>query len=234
MSDRESMSDTHDYGADAAAYVLGALDPVEVETFEHHLEGCAECRDDVTALQQVATALPMAAPQHRAPKSLRRRVLAAVQEEAKPIASEQPHARAGVGRPSWLRRGVALAGACAAIALAVFAGLDLSTGSHTRVIQAHVSGISGSASLHLSGGRGQLIVHHLSPPPPGHIYEMWLKRPRHAPAPTSVLFSVTSSGAGEIGLPSRLRGVTQILVTPEPDGGSRVPTHAPVIVAPLT
>ena len=63
---------------------------------------------------------------------------------------------------------------------------------------------------------------------------MWLKRPRHAPAPTSVLFSVTSSGEGEIGLPSRLRGVTQILVTPEPDGGSRVPTHSPVIVAPLT
>jgi hypothetical protein len=28
--------------------------------------------------------------------------------------------------------------------------------------------------------------------------------------------------------------VTQILVTPEPDGGSRVPTHTPVIVAPLT
>jgi anti-sigma-K factor RskA len=198
------------------------------------LEGCAECRDEVTALQQVATALPMAAPHHRAPKSLRRRVLAAVQEEAKPIASEQSQVRAGAGRPSWLWRGAALAGACAVIALAVLVGLDLSSGSQTRVIQAHVSGISGSASLHLSGGHGQLIVHHLSPPPPGHIYEMWLKRPRHAPAPTKVLFSVTSSGEGEIGLPPQLRGVTQILVTPEPDGGSRVPTHTPVIVAPLT
>lgn len=234
MSDRESMSDTHDYGGDAAAYVLGALDPGEVETFERHLEGCTECRDEVIALQQVATALPMAAPQHPAPKSLRRRVLAAVQEEAKPITSEQAHARAGRGRRSWLWRGVVAGGVCAVIALAVLVGLDLSTGSHTRVIQAHVSGISGTASLHLSGGRGQLIVHHLSPPPPGHIYEMWLKRPRHAPAPTSVLFSVTSSGEGEIGLPPRLRGVTQILVTPEPDGGSRVPTHSPVIVAPLT
>ncbi len=234
MSDRESVSHTHDYGEDAAAYVLGALDPVEVETFERHLEGCTECRDEVTALTQVATALPMAAPQHRAPKSLRRRVLAAVQEEAKPITSEQPQTRAVQGRPSRFWRGALLAGACAVIALAVLVGLDLSTGSHTRVIQAHVSGISGSASLHLSGLRGQLIVHHLSPPPPGHIYEMWLKRPRRAPAPTNVLFSVTSSGEGEIGLPTRLRGVTQILVTPEPDGGSRVPTHAPVIVAPLT
>lgn len=234
MSDRENMSDSHDYGGDVAAYVLGALDPIEVETFERHLEDCPECRDEVTTLQQVATALPMAAPQQRAPKSLRRRVLAAVQEEAKPIASQQPQVRTGIGRPNWLWGGVVLAGACAAIALAVLVGVDLSTGTHTRVIQAQVSGISGSASLHLSGGRGQLIVHHLSPPPPGHIYEMWLKRPRRAPAPTSVLFSVTSSGEGEIGLPPRLRGVTQILVTPEPDGGSRVPTHTPVIVASLT
>lgn len=234
MSDRESMSGTHDYGGDAAAYVLGALDPVEVEPFERHLEGCTECRDEVTALQQVATALPMAAPQRPAPKSLRRRVLAAVQEDAKPIASDQAPARAGLGGRSWLWRGVVVGGACAVIALAVIVGLDLSTGSHTRVIHAQVSGISGTASVQLSGGRGQLIVHHLSPPPPGHIYEMWLKRPHHAPAPTSVLFSVTSSGEGEVGLPPRLRGVTQILVTPEPDGGSRVPTHAPVIVAPLS
>jgi anti-sigma-K factor RskA len=232
MSDRESMSNPHDYGGDAAAYVLGALDPVEVETFEHHLEGCDLCRDEVTVLEQVATALPMGVPQYRAPKSLRRRVLAVVQEEAKPVASERSRAR--VREPNWLWRGVVLAGTCAAIALAVLVGLDLSTGSHTRVIEAHVSGISGSASLHLSGGRGQLIVRHLSPPPPGHVYEMWLKRPRHAPAPTNVLFSVTSSGEAEVGLPPRLHGVTQILVTPEPDGGSRVPTHSPVIVAPLT
>ncbi len=234
MSERESMYGTHDCGGDAAAYVLGALDSVEAEAFERHLEDCTVCRDEVAALQQVATALPMAAPQQRAPSDLRRRVLAAVQEEANPIASGRARRRPRLGSPGWVWRGVVLGGACAAIALAVFAGVDLSTGSHARVIQARVAGISGSASVHLSGGRGELVVHHLSPPPPGDIYEMWLKRPRHAPAPTSVLFSVTSSGEGEIGLPPRLRGVTQILVTPEPKGGSLSPTHSPVIVAPLS
>ncbi len=234
MSDRESMTETPDCGGDAAAYVLGALDPAETEAFERHLEGCTVCRDEVAALQQVTNSLAMAAPQHRAPGSLRRRVLAAVNEEAKPVAAARRRRRRLGGRPGWVWRGVVLAGACAAIALAVLAGLDLSSGTRARVIQARVSGISGSASVHLSGGRGELIVHHLSPPPPGDIYELWLKRPRHAPAPTSVLFSVTSSGAGEIGLPPRLRGVTQILVTAEPKGGSLVPTHAPVIVARLT
>lgn len=228
------MSATHDCCGDAAAYVLGALDPREMYPFERHLEECAICRDEVDALQQVVTALPMAPPQHRAPKSLRRQVLAALHEEAKPAGSDGARRRAGAGRPGWIWRGVALAGACTAIAVAVFAGLDLSTGSHTRVIQARVAGISGTASVHLDGGRGELIVHHLSPPPPGDIYEMWLKRPRHAPAPTNVLFSVASSGEGEVGLPPQLRGATQILVTPEPNGGSPFPTHSPVIVAPLT
>ena len=58
-----------------------------------------------------------------------------------------------------------LAGACAAIALAIFAGLDLSSGTHVRVIQARVAGISGSASVRLSGSRGELILRHLSPRP---------------------------------------------------------------------
>ncbi len=232
MSGTERISGTYDCGGDAAAYVLGALDSVELEAFECHLEGCAICRDEVAALQLVATALPIAAPQHRAPKSLRRRMLATVQKEAKPAASGRARGEAGAGRPGW--RGVVLAGTCTAIVLAVFAGLDLSTGSPARVVQARVAGISGTASVRLFGGRGEMVVRHLSPPPPGDIYELWLKRPHRAPAPTNVLFSVTSAGAGEIGLPSRLHGVTQILVTPEPKGGSPFPTHSPVIVARLT
>ena len=33
---------------------------------------------------------------------------------------------------------------------------------------------------------------------------------------------------------STLSGVSQVLVTPEPAGGSKVPTHAPVIAAQLS
>ena len=227
------MSGTHECGGDAAAYALGALEPAEAEAFERHLVGCAVCRDELAAFEGVVRELPMAAPQYPAPKRLRGQVLRAVRKELNPAASSRLRRPADL-RPTFVWRGVILLGACAAIALAVFAGLGYSSGGGVRVIRARVAGIAGSASLRLSSGRGELIVRHLSPPPPGKIYELWLKRPRGAPAPTSVLFSVTSTGAGEVGLPPRLRGVSEILVTPEPKGGSLAPTHSPVIVAPLS
>lgn len=234
MNHSESMSGTHGCGGDAAAYVLGALEPPEVQAFERHLEDCAVCRDEVAALQRVAQALPMAAPQYQAPSGLRRRVLRAVREDTVRPPTQARRRGLSSGMPAWIWRGVVIAGACAAIALAVFVGLDLSTGSGVQVIRASVTGISGSASVRLSGGRGELIVRHLSPPPPGDIYQLWLQRPHSAPTPTNALFSVSSAGAGEVGLPPRLHGVSKILVTPEPRGGSRSPTHSPVIVAPLS
>jgi hypothetical protein len=97
-----------------------------------------------------------------------------------------------------------------------------------------VTGIAGSAELRLSGGRGELIVRDLTPPPPGHVYEVWLKAPGANPVPASVLFSVNSGGGADVGLPAKLHGISAVLVTPEPRGGSPAPTHAPVIVASLT
>jgi anti-sigma-K factor RskA len=233
MTMSEKTSGTHDCGGDAAAYALGALEPAEAEAFQRHLEHCAVCRDELVAYEEVVHALPMAAPQHTAPKSLRRRVLRAIEDQPQAVAAPRSR-RLGRLRPTFIWRSLILAGTCAAIALAVFAGLNYSSGGGTRVIPARVAGIAGTASVRLSGGRGELVVRHLSPPPPGKIYEMWLKRPRGAPVPTNVLFSVTSRGSGDIGLPPRLHGVTEILVTPEPKGGSSSPTHTPVIVAPLT
>jgi hypothetical protein len=42
---------------------------------------------------------------------------------------------------------------------------------------------------------------------------------------------VVAGGNGDIDVPGGLRGVNQVMVTPEPPGGSRVPTHAAVIRA---
>lgn len=233
MTVSEKTSGTHDCGGDAAAYALGALEPAEAEAFKRHLEHCAVCRDELAAFEEVVHALPLAAPQQPVPNSLRRRVLRAIEDQPHVAASSRSR-RIGRLRPTFIWRGVILAGACAAIALAVFVAVNQSSGGGTRVIHARVAGIAGTASVRLSGARGELVVRHLSPPPPGKIYEMWLKRSRGAPVPTNVLFSVTSRGSGDIGLPPRLHGVTEILVTPEPKGGSSSPTHTPVIVAPLT
>jgi hypothetical protein len=122
---------------------------------------------------------------------------------------------------------------CAAL---VVGGLELASGgsSGTRIIQASVTGSAGHAQLRLSGGRAELILSNLPPPPVGQIYELWLARGQGSPSPTNVLFSVSRTGSGEVGVPSDLRGISELLVTPEPAGGSRAPTHAPVIVARLT
>jgi anti-sigma factor RsiW len=234
MSIGDQMAENHDCGGDAAAYVLGALEPEEAEAFVRHMASCVVCRDEVAALQQVVDALPMAAPQYAAPASLRRRVMRSVRSEPRqPARAGAKPGRAGaswrIPRQSGLLR-PALAGALAAVAaLAIVVGLQLSGGgSSPRVIQASL----GSAEVRVSGGHGELIVRHLPPPPPGHIYEVWLKRGNQAPSP-STLFSVTSAGTSDVGLPGSVRGVDEVMVTPEPLGGSRVPTHAPVIDAHL-
>ena len=227
------MTETHDCGGDAAAYVLGALEPDEVEAFRAHLVSCVVCRDEVAAFRHVADALPMSAVQYAAPRSLRRRVLRAVRSEQ----ADSPRAARAPGRlPPWpatRRRTPAVAvGALVVLALATVGAVELGSSGSTapRVIASSV----GRADVRLSGGHAELIVRHLPPPPAGDIYEVWLQRGQRAPSPTSTLFSVTSTGVADVGLTGDLHGVSRVLVTPERAGGSQVPTHAPVIVAQLS
>ena len=105
-------------------------------------------------------------------------------------------------------------------------------GSSTRVVQAQVTG-HGSASLRISGDHAELVVQHFAPPPSGKIYEVWLVHGKQAPQPTNALFDVDADGNTAVDVPGSLKGVDQVLVTPEPKGGSKVPTHTPVIAAQL-
>ncbi len=221
------MPENHDCGANAAAYVLGALEPHEVEEFRAHLTSCAVCRDEVIVFGGVVDALPLTAGQYPVPKGLRRRVMRAVRDEPR-FDAEGRKARRGA-RWTAMPRGALAAGVAAVAAVAVVIGVAIgsSGSSGTRVVTASV----GNAELRISGGRADLIVRHLPPPGPGHIYELWLQRPGQQPAPTRALFSVTSSGTADVGVPGSVNGVSQVLVTPEPEGGSKVPTHMPVIVA---
>ena len=223
--------ETRDCGGDPAAYVLGALEPEEAEAFQAHMQTCVVCRDEVQTFRATADALALAVPQYEAPKALRRRVMRAVRAEPNP---QQTHRRRAPAL-AWLGARPALAGATAIVAAAALTlGLTLSSGGRgPRTLQASVVGLPGSAQVRVANGRAELIVAHLPPPPAGRIYEVWLKRGSAAPTPTRTLFSVTRAGGADVGVGGRLRGVTEVLVTPEPAGGSRAPTHAPVIVARL-
>jgi anti-sigma factor RsiW len=233
MSPDEMIPHDDSCSGDVAAYALGALDPAEAEAFEAHLRSCAVCPVDLVAFRQVADDLAISAPHRPAPASLRRQVLRAVADEPRldPAARrERRHSRLSFSfpRPA-LALSTGFAVVVAAVLVAVFA---LSGGSSGRTVSAQVTG-PGRAALKLSGDRAQLVVHHFPAPPQGKIYEVWLQRGSAAPSPTSALFSVTGSGDGDVDVPGSLKGVSHVLVTPEPAGGSQHPTHAPVITATL-
>lgn len=226
--------DTHDHnrGDDAAAYVLGALTPSEAADYRQHLAVCTRCREEFEALAPVANALASAVPQIPVPPDLKRRVLRAAQE--------QPHEVRSLGRRvqsprvAWALPGLT-AGIVAACVGVILAFVALRPGHEpSRVVAARVIGSPGTAQVRISHNHGELVIARLPPPPAGRIYEVWLRRGFAGPAPTSALFSVTSSGAATVDVPGDLRGIRQIIVTQEPAGGSRVPTRRPLIVASLT
>ncbi|HEX4035613.1 MAG TPA: anti-sigma factor [Solirubrobacteraceae bacterium] len=217
-------------GNDAAAYALGALDAAEVEAFEHHLEGCAVCRDEVAEFSGVVNALPMAVPQHPLPRGLRRRILREVRAEQPAVSTRWRPTAAGRWRIRVPASGLGrLAVAAVTAALVVGITLGVNSGGGPRLIRASV----GEATLRVSAGRADLIVDHLPPPSSRKIYEMWIER-GDGPLQPSTLFSVSHADRADIGVPGNIKGLTRVLVTEEPAGGTAQPTSTPLIVAKLS
>ena len=53
-----SAENGHACAGDAAAYVLGALEPAEAEAFRRHIAECEACREEVAAYEQVTEVMP--------------------------------------------------------------------------------------------------------------------------------------------------------------------------------
>ena len=67
-------------------------------------------------------------------------------------------------------------------------------------------------------------------PSGGRVYQVWLlQKGRMGPTPTNALFVTRSDGTASVDVPGDLHGVEKVLVTPEPPGGSAVPSTDPVI-----
>ena len=226
MSPEANMPEEPDCGADVAAYALGALEPAEAAAFRRHLETCDSCQAEVASLGGVIDLMPMSAAQYPAPRGLRRRVMSEIRAE---------QGRTGtLRRPAFgLPRPALLALCLVALAGAGVVGAELSGGSAspaTRVVVASV----GHARVRVTGNQAELIVNHLPQPGAGKIYEVWLERGNAAPQPARPLFDVDTRGRADVVLTGSVRGVTAVLVTAEPAGGTRVPTTSPVIKASLS
>ncbi|MGH9310004.1 MAG: anti-sigma factor [Vicinamibacterales bacterium] len=87
------MIPAHDEQALAAAYVLGALEPLERRAFEAHAATCALCREEVRSLSRVTDALAYSAPTRTPRPQLRSRVLASILGETFSEAAHPPHDR---------------------------------------------------------------------------------------------------------------------------------------------
>ena len=232
---------------DAGSYVLHALPDDEHARFEAHLATCAECQREVADLQVAADTLPLAAVQVDPPPELRERIMTIVRSEAELLAAAgaradepaaAPAAKAPRRRRRWalsLRPLPAAMAASALVAAGVIGGIVLTGGNDTKTVTGTVqiaSAPAARASLQLSDDATKLQVRRMPPPPAGKVYQVWLKRPNQDPAPTTALFRTDSSGSADVEIQrGRLKGVDQVLVTAEPDGGSMKPTSAPVIVA---
>ena len=87
---------------DAAAYLLGALEPGEERRFEEHLKRCARCRDEVAWLEAARDVLPASVEQYAPPPELKDAVMAAVRIDAAQAADVA--ARPSAPRTGWRNR----------------------------------------------------------------------------------------------------------------------------------
>lgn len=237
-----SACEHHD---NVASYVLGALPDEEHERFAAHLAACEQCSTAVAELQVAADALPLAATQIAPPPELKDRVMNVVRSEAQLRQAAEGEARPARPEPKrrrWRGRFLGLAplpaAAAASLLLAVLVAggiLIAGSGDSTRTVQGQVliaSAPTARATLKLSDDATKLTVSGMPAPPAGKVYQVWLKPPMQAPRPTRALFRVDAKGDADVQIQnSRLKGIEQVLVTAEPDGGSQAPTSDPVIAA---
>jgi anti-sigma-K factor RskA len=220
VSGHDRTARSPDCRHDAAPYLLGALEPDEACAFVHHVQRCAACREEVAALGPVLDVLPASAPAQRVPRALRLRVLRSVRAEPKaPRARRCLRIRAVVhsAPAGWLALGATMVAAAVLVQIGT-----------PRPREHTVPARVGQAQLRVTGGHGELIAKGLPFLPSSRTYELWVQHGNRPPAP-SALFGVSTRGSADVGVPTDLHGVTRVLVTVEPRGGSLVPTTRAVI-----
>lgn len=230
------------------AYLLGSLDPGERADLQHHLDGCAECRSELEWLTPATGVLAADVDQVEPSPGLRDRVMAAVDADLaadpdpsqlqKPVRSSEQltssRAPRRSGRSSWLAgllRPAVLGAAATALVFGIALGVVLGGGgSSPRPEQQVVTGqstIGADAVMVASGGTGTLKMSGLKIPDEGQVYQAWIQRGQNV-EPTDSLFIPRRDGTATASIPD-LNGVSAVMVSTEPAGGSPQPTTAPVI-----
>jgi anti-sigma factor RsiW len=234
---------------EVAAYAIGGLDPEQVPDLEKHLTTCKRCQEELRWLAPAVQALPEAVERQAPPPELKMRLMAEVRAD---VAAEEKRAKAverrerAESRPGfgeWLR-GLHIGGltwkpltglALAILVIAGGIGYAVGTGggsggAHTTKVPTTASNAVG-AELVTENDRGELHLTGVEQLPKGRILEAWVER-EGIIEPVPALFAPDQSGHAMTTIES-MKGVTTVLVTREPAGGSKKPTTKPFVAVPI-
>jgi anti-sigma-K factor RskA len=230
---------------EAAAFALGALDAERVDDFKAHFEGCKRCQEEVRRLAPAVRALPEAVAQHTPPPALKQRLMEEVGADAAAKATGEEERREGaasrrsfaewlgglhVGRLTWKP----LAG-LAVVILIVAGGIGYAVGTGGGSGNVHTweseqpGGIE--AAVVREGDQGELRLTGVEQLPQGKVLEAWVQR-GEAVEPVKALFTPDGKGNATTQIED-MKGVSLVMVTREPAGGTKMPTTEPFVEVPL-
>jgi len=233
---------------EVAAYAIGGLDPDRVADLEHHLAGCRRCQEELRWLSPAVQALPEAVERQAPPPELKQRLMAEVRADA---AAEERRARgeerrqraeSRPGAGEWLR-GLKVGGltwkplaGLALVILVIAGGIGYavgngggSGGAHTTEVEEGANGIA--AKVVTEDDRGELHLTGVEALPKGRILEAWVERDGIVEA-VPALFAPDQAGNASTTI-ENMKDVTAVMVTREPEGGSKKPTTKPFVVVPI-
>lgn len=215
------------------AYAADALDTIERAQFEHHLQECPACRQEVAELR--ATTARLAAGTYEAPPAgLRDRVLAEV-ARTRQVAPRTDQPR--VGSPRWWTSPAAMAAAfflVAALGLGVLAGVQFQRADRAEQradriaaavtdperVEANAAATTGGSGMVVAAD--DLVVFRtdgLPELPADQAYQLWL------------ISGDEATSAGVLGREGDLEAVVDgigdaesVGLTVEPEAGSKQPT----------
>jgi anti-sigma factor RsiW len=232
------------------AYLLGALEEHELQSFEGHLDECPVCRDEVERLRPAAEALPRSAMPVPPPASLKIALMAEVESDVRERGETPARSRvlaalrgrlASVGDAlAPPRPAVAWVGAAFVLLVGIATGYgvtEITSSEQGRTVAASVDPKAvpaGSGSLLVPGDESKgaiLRVHGMPTLDADSVYQVWVRRDGETIAES--LFSVGAGGAGAAAVSDDLEDADAVMVTREPAGGSRAPSEAPILTVAL-
>jgi hypothetical protein len=246
----------HDrWSEDVAAYLLGALEPDAAAALERHAADCDRCQAELRWLTPALDVLPEDAERLAPGPELRGRLMAEVRAEAEAGVAARPGRDRGASAPeehraaaaglvdrasAWLRdlgagpmgrrpvAGVAIA-ALVVVAVAGFAiggGIGgAGDGATSTVAAGEAPGVT--AKMIDEGDGGTLHLANVKQLPSDRVLEAWVQREGEVEA-VDALFVPDRKGRASTELPD-MDGVEAVMVTAEPEGGSKSPTSTPII-----